>query len=579
MATNLLLTELDFDGIKANIKNFLKNQTEFTDYNFEGSALSTLIDVLAYNTYMLSYYTNMVANESFLDTAIKRENVISHAKLLGYTPRSTRSSSTILNVTSSQNQYLTRNTYFTADIDGQTYYFSPIEDVHLTANVAQSIVVYEGKTVTNKFVVNLTDITQKFVIPNSEIDTSTLNVSVQENITAGSEYYSLSTNLTTVEPDSKIYYLEEDSNYNYRILFGDNNLGVALESGNVVTVNYKVSSGAAANGATSFTAPTNNITINSSVSSFGGSSRESTDSIKFVAPRNFEGQNRAVTTADYRTLILRDVPNVEAVSVWGGQDQLPHPIYGKVFIAIKPVGEEKLNNLQKASIKNTILNTKNIISVIPELVDPTYIYLKINTKLVYDRRKTVLSKNEIIAKLKLQVNLFAQKELSNFDTSFRYSKFLYLIDNVDNGIVSNITNISLIRKNEVSLNTINKIDISFNNKIKTNSIISNGFVISQDPTITYNSGDVFFLDDDGVGVIRIIRYQGGNKVVMKNNVGTVNYETGSITVENIFPSSLIENTLNIEATPYENDILGKREDIILLNPENFTVTAEDLDAR
>jgi len=578
MATNLLLTELDFDGIKANIKNFLKNQTEFTDYNFEGSALSTLIDILAYNTYMLSYYTNMVANESFLDTAIKRENVISHAKLLGYTPRSTRSSSTILNVTSSVNQSVSRNSYFTTDVDGVGYYFSPIEDISLTANVAQSIVVYEGRTVTNKFVVNLTDITQKFVIPNSEIDTSTLKVSVQQNATSGSEVYTLNTNLTTVEPDSKIYYLEEDSNYNYRILFGDGILGKALESGNVITVEYKVSAGAAANGATSFTPP-QNITINSSVTSFGGSSRESTDSIKFLAPRNFEGQNRAVTTTDYRTLILRDVPNVEAVSVWGGQDQLPHPVYGKVFIAIKPVGEETLNSLQKASIKNTILNTKNIVSVIPELVDPKYIYLKINTKLVYDRRKTTLTKNEVVSKLKLQVNLFAQKELSNFETSFRYSKFLYLIDNVDVGIISNITNISLVRKNEVTLNTINKIEISFNNRIKTSSIISNGFVVSQDPTITYNSGDVFFLDDDGLGVIRIIRYQGGNKIVMKNNVGTVNYETGSIIIESILPSSLIETTLNIEATPYENDILAKREDIILLNPENFTVTAEDLDAR
>lgn len=578
MATNLLLTELDFDGIKANIKNFLKDQTEFTDYNFEGSALSTLIDILAYNTYMLSYYTNMVANESFLDTAIKRENVVSHAKLLGYTPRSTRSASTILNVTSSTNQTLNRNSYFTADVDGSTYYFSPVESVSLSANVATNIAVYEGKNVTNKFVVNLTDVTQKFVIPNPKIDTSTLLVKVQENITSGEEIFFQNTNLTTVEPDSKIYYLEEDSNYNYRLLFGDNVLGKALKSGNVITTEYKVSSGASANGATSFTPPAN-ITINSSVSSFGGAFRESTESIKFIAPRNFEGQNRAVTVADYRTLILRDVPNVEAVSVWGGQDQLPHPVYGKVFIAIKPVGDEKLNNLQKQSIKNTVLNTRNIVSVLPELVDPKYIYIKINTKLVYDRRKTALTKNEIIAKLKLQVNLFAQKELSNFDTSFRYSKFLYLIDNVDSGIISNITDISLIRKNEVTLNQINKIEISFNNRLKTNSITSNGFVISQDPTITYNSGEVFFLDDDGLGVIRIVKYQSGTKIIVKNNVGTINYTTGSIIIESILPSSLLETTLNIEATPYENDILAKREDIILLNPENFTVTAEDLDAR
>lgn len=578
MATNLLLTELDFDGIKANIKNFLKDQTEFTDYNFEGSALSTLIDILAYNTYMLSYYTNMVANESFLDTAIKRENVVSHAKLLGYTPRSTRSASTILNVTSSTNQTLTRNSYFTADVDGSTYYFSPVESVSLTANVATNIAVYEGKNVTNKFVVNLTDVTQKFVIPNSKIDTSTLLVKVQESLTSGEEIFFQNTNLTTVEPDSKIYYLEEDSDYNYRLLFGDNVLGKALQSGNVVTAEYKVSAGASANGATSFTPPAN-ITVNSSVSSFGGAFRESTESIKFIAPRNFEGQNRAVTVSDYRTLILRDVPNVEAVSVWGGQDQLPHPVYGKVFIAIKPVGDEKLNNLQKQSIKNTILNTRNIISVLPELVDPTYIYLKINTKLVYDRRKTTLTKNEIIAKLKLQVNLFAQKELTNFDTSFRYSKFLYLIDNVDSGIISNITDISLIRKNEVTLNQINKIEISFNNRLKTSSITSNGFVISQDPTITYNSGDVFFLDDDGLGVVRIVKYESGNKIVVKNNAGTINYTTGSIIIESILPSSLLETTLNIEAKPYENDVLAKRQDIILLNPENFTVTAEDLDAR
>ena len=187
--------------------------------------------------------------------------------------------------------------------------------------------------------------------------------------------------------------------------------------------------------------------------------------------------------------------------------------------------------------------------------------------------------NEIIAKLKLQVNLFAQKELSNFDTSFRYSKFLYLIDNVDSGIISNITDISLIRKNEVTLNQINKIEISFNNRLKTSSLTSNGFVISQDPTITYNSGDVFFLDDDGLGVVRIVKYESGNKIVIKNNAGTINYTTGSIIIESILPSSLLETTLNIEATPYENDILAKREDIILLNPENFTVTAEDLDAR
>ena len=578
---NIKLTELDFDGIKQNLKEFLQGQEEFKDYNFEGSALSTLLDVLASNTYYFSFYLNMVANELFLDSATKRDSIVSLAKHLGYTPRSTRSARSNVSITNNTGSIitLTRENIFLSEIDGKTYYFTPETNINIENNQTSSVTLVEGVPVKFKYVVNGLDNEQKFIIPSTELDTTTLKVGVRNGTTVGGPSsivsYSLDSDFVTIDNDSTVYFLEEVENYQYRILFGDGVLGKPVENGNEILLEYLISSGTLGNGATSFTSPIQNVIVSNVETSIGGQSRETDESIKFIAPRFFESQNRAVTSNDFRALLLKERSNIEALSVWGGQDHVP-PTYGKVFISIKPQGKEKLTNGEKQDIIDNVLTSKSIISVIPEIVDPDYLYLNIDLSCRFDERKsnttTTILKTDIYNKI---IN-YGKSELSNFDKNFRYSKLLILIDEIDPGIVSVNIDTKIAKKVYVNLNTSNKISQSFYNEIEPGTFTSSSFIVTDEPGLFYSVGDAHSFDDDGLGNIRLIRTNASGKIVLNSNFGTINYTTGDILIFNFKPSSLSGNIqVELRAKTVDYDVFVQRNGIILVNTDSINVTVKD----
>ena len=444
MADRLNVSSLDFDTIKTNLKNFLKQQSEFQDYDFEGAGLNILLDILAYNTHYNSYYLNMVANESFLDSAMLRNSVVSHAKKLGYTPRSVSAPRAIIDVTvdsgSSNTGSLTIPkgfTFLSNQIDNQSYNFVTLEDktVSKTGNnfVFSSLDVYEGKYVTYNFTHSQSsNPKQLFEIPEDNIDTSTLTVSVRPS-KSNSEVsiYIQAQDVLQVSANSEVYYLQEGQNGNYQIYFGDDILGKKLPDGAYVTLNYLITNGTVSNGANNFVATSSisgytNIVVDSVTKASGGSERETVDQIKYAAPLNFLSQNRAVTKNDYIKLIQQKYPAFESVNVWGGEENDP-PVYGKVFISAKPKLGFEVTDTEKEYVKETILKPMSIVTVTPEIVDVDYNYLKIDSSVFYDPTKTSQSETDLKTNIKNLIRDFANVNLNQFNSYFKYSNLDRLV--------------------------------------------------------------------------------------------------------------------------------------------------------
>jgi hypothetical protein len=412
MADRLNVTELDFDAIKSNLKNFLRQQSEFQDYDFEGSGLSVLLDILAYNTHYNAYYLNMVANESFLDTALLRNSVVSHAKKLGYTPRSTRTSRAIVNVivdtgnSTTGTLTLPRGYFFLSnEIDGRTFKFTTLQDYTTnkigTTFTFNNVEIFEGQI--NRYSYTHSDLSnpkQLFDLPDQTIDTNTLRVSVRPSVSnTDISVYNLSTDVITSVGDEEVYYLQEGINGKYQVYFGEDVFGKKLPDGAVVTFEYLVSTGSSSNFANNFVSSTtlsgfSDIVIDSVSSAAGGTIRESVDEIKFAAPLQNISQNRAVTKNDYIKLIQQKYPFFEAVNVWGGEENDP-PVYGKVFISAKPVNGFEVSDTIKQYVIENILKPISILTVSPEIVDVDYNYLRISSSIFYDSTKTTLSQNEM----------------------------------------------------------------------------------------------------------------------------------------------------------------------------------------
>ena len=454
MADRLNVTSLDFDTIKTNLKNFLKQQTEFQDYDFEGSGLNVLLDILAYNTHYNSYYLNMVANESFLDSAMLRNSVVSHAKKMGYTPRSSASPRATVNVIvdsgSSTPGSLTMPKGFqflSNQIDNQAYNFVTLSDVTVekTANnfVFSNLNLYEGEFVTYNYTHSQSsNPKQIFDIPEQNIDTNTLTISVRPSISNTEiTVYNKVQDVLTVGASSEVYYLQEGLNGTYQFYFGDDILGKKLPDGAYITATYLTTNSTVANRANNFVATSSlsgftNITINSISSASGGADRETVDQIKYAAPLNFLSQNRAVTKNDYIKLIQQKYPAFEAVNVWGGEENDP-PIYGKVFVAAKPRLGFEVTETEKEFVKDTILKPISIMTVTPEIVDVDYNYLKIEASVYYDPTKTTQTESDIKTGVKSLIQTFCDTELNKFNTLFRYSNLEGLIDTYNKSVVSN----------------------------------------------------------------------------------------------------------------------------------------------
>jgi hypothetical protein len=596
MASNkLVVSDLDFDNIKSNLKAFLQDQPEFSDYNFEGSGFAVLLDVLAYNTHYLGFNANMLANEVYLDSADIRKNIVSLAKMLGYTPSSVRAPSAnisiVVNNATGSSLTMDKGTTFTSTVDGTTYQFvtnqestiTPLDGVYRFSDIS----IYEGTLVTYRYTVDSTDVDQKFIIPSVNADTSTLKVTVQNSsVDATSSVYTLATGVRSLDNTSKVYFLQETDTGKFQIYFGDGVLGRKLSDGNIVILEYVVTNKEEANGAATFTLSSSidgfsNVSITTNSVAQGGSEAESKESIRFNAPLQYAAQDRAVTATDYETLVRSLYPNALSISAWGGEED-ETPIYGVVKISIKAASGSTLTNQTKTEIVNS-LRQYNIASVRPVIVDPETVSVILNSTVRFDSKLTTKTAATIKSEVISSLTNYNTNILQRFDGIFRYSKVTGLIDDADASIVSNITTVRVRKSFTPILNTSTRYDVYFRNAFynpHTGHNAAMGGILSSSGFIIDGNTNEMFLDDDGSGNIRRYYFDGGVRVYANNTQGTVNYTTGQVTLNSLNITSVsnirgsTSTVIEITVTPNSNDIVPVRNTIVEIDIANSTVTVE-----
>ena len=600
-------TNLDFDQIKTSIKDYLRSNSNFTDFDFEGSNFSVLIDVLAYNTYITAFNSNMVVNESFLDSATVRENVVSLARNIGYVPRSRVSANanvsfdvSVSPITNSPNTYtptitLQSGLVCTGSADGSSYIFSIPDNVTATVNngIAKftDLIIKEGNFLTKQFVVN-GSLDQRFILENPFVDTSTIRVYVKGVSGVGlGTLYNVVDNIFEVDKDSKIFLIQEVKDEKYEIIFGDNIFGKKLENNSIITVTYIVTDGKKGNGVKSFAfsgsfkdasdlmiVPTNSINVNVIQGSQNGSNIEDVDSIKRYAPRLYSSQYRAVTPRDYETIIKSKIyPDAESVSIVGGEELIP-PQFGKVIISIKPKNGSFVSDFNKQLIKNK-LKQYTVAGINVDIIDLKVLYVEIDSSIYYNYSQ-VGSVEDLKTRVISSLSTYADSpNLNAFGGRFKYSKVLQVIDSVDNAITSNITKVIMRRDLKVLLNSPTQYEICYGNKFHVVSegknIKSTGFYITGETDIVY------FTDtpnsDLKTGVISIVKKipvvgVATTETTFKTPVvvpsaGTVNYETGEIILNSVTITSteMPQDIIEIQAFPESNDVIGLKDLYISFN--------------
>jgi hypothetical protein len=608
MATNdkrLIVSEFDFDDVKSNLKTFLQAQTEFTDYDFEGSGISVLLDVLAYNTHYLGFNMNMLANEMFLDSASLRSSVTSHAKTLGYEVSSVRSARAEIDVTLFDSVKttgtLSAGTVFTSSVNDVEFQFIPITDYTATNSGNQisflSVPVYEGTFVTTRIVVDVDDVEQRFVIPDNRADTNTLIVEVEtSSADSTSTAYTKTTDISQVTSTSANYFIQEVENGKHEIYFGDGVIGKGLSDGNVVVMTYVVTNGTVANTASAFTnASVIDTVIDVSVQTVsaasGGAVAESINSIKYNAPLDFASQGRCVTADDYKTFVKRFYPNTQAVSIFGGETGsfddtvgvVATPEYGKVFISIKSTTGNNLTDSEKRTLVNN-LAPFTVASITPVIVDPETLFIVLEVSAKFNPSLTTETSNSLSTSISTTLSDFNDDELKQFNSIFRHSKVVGLVDDTDKSIASNITRVTMAKYFTPTLATSVGYTINFNNPFfhphaghssGTGGILaSTGFKISGD---TVN--EVFF-DDDGNGNMRTYFLLAGVRNFLDNTVGTIDYNTGEIKINPINITSISDidgstsTQIRITTTPASQDIIPVRNQIVEIDLVNTVVSVE-----
>ena len=610
-------TNLDFGQVKSTLREYLKENSNFTDYDFEGSNLSTILDVLAYNTYITSYNANMVANEVFIDSATLRENVVSLARNIGYLPKSRKAATSTVsffvdttNITPVPST-ITLKKGIVATSQGsfgkQSYTFCILSDITVPVvdNIASfnDIFIYEGSLLTSNFTYSSRTPNQKFVLQNPGIDTDLINVTVKPNEqSTRSVKYSRQDSLFDIKSDSKIYYLQEVEDERYQIIFGDGIFGNKLQDNNFVTVDYITSNGDAANGVNQFTfagrfvytrnsqeyTVTSGISLlTTGISASGGESIEGVESIKKFAPRIYASQNRALTSNDYETLIPAKIyPETESISVFGGEELVP-PQYGKVFISIKPRFGDFIPNLIKENIKNK-LKKYAVAGIIPEILDLKYLYLEVNTKIYYNSN---LAPSAAYVSTVVQNNTTKYSEsteLNKYGARFKYSKFLKMVDDSHESVTSNITTVEMRRDLRVVLNTFSEYQIGFGNSfhiknmsgynVKTSSFriagIQENVYLSDIPNTNRVTGSLFLFTLPSIG--------SQSPTIVRRNIGTINYVSGILTLNpiNILAAKLKDGQpiIEISATPTSNDVVGLQDLYLQLDisSSNFETIVDDI---
>ena len=591
-------TNLDFADIREQIKDYLRANSNFTDFDFEGSNFSTLIDILAYNSYVTAFNTNMTVNESFLDSATLRENVVSLARNIGYVPRSRRASQAKIRFTVNTTGFLDvksvtlkAGVVALGTIEQGNFVFSIPEDVTVpvdSTGVAyfNELPVYEGRYLTKSFVVDNSQPNQKFILPNPAVDSTTIRVFVSD---LTNEEYVQYANILTINSKSKIFLIQEIEDEKYEIIFGDDVFGKRPTTGSSVFVSYITTAGKNGNGCANFNFSgilednnSNRITsgispITTIQSSENGDDIEKMDSIKYLAPRVYASQNRAVTANDYKGLIPTIFPNVESVTAYGG-DELDPPEYGKVFISIKPRQGKYISKITKEEIKKQLKNY-SIAGIKPEIVDLKYLYIELNTSAYYDRStiSDITSlRNKIINTLETYGTSY---DLNNFGGRFKYSKVTALIDDVSSAITSNITKVKIRRDLQPVLNKPATYELCFGNAfhIKKNNIADNrGYNIKTSGfTLDGIEGTVYFSDvptSEKQGTIFFFTLKNNLPFIVKNNAGTVYYDKGEILIDTVtFTGFVSENGIEVEAVPSSNDVIALKDIYLELSTENLVV--------
>ena len=596
MASNkLTVSDLDFDSIKTNLKTFLQSQSEFQDYNFEGSGFAILLDLLAYNTHYLGFNANMLANEMYLDSADIRKNIVSLAKMLGYTPTSAKSPTASLNIlinnASGASVTMSKGTIFTSSINGNSYQFvtnqihtlTPLNGVYQFSNIP----VYEGTLTTFKYTVNTSDPDQRFIIPSANADTTTLKVQVQNSSgDTTTSTYSLATSITSLDSTSRVYFLQEVEDGKFEIYFGDGVIGKSLSDGNIVIMEYIVTNKTESNGASNFALSGSietfsDVSITAASVAQGGSEPQTKESIRYNAPLQYSSQDRAVTTGDYETKVLELYPNAQSVSAWGGEDD-ETPVYGVVKIAIKAASGSTLTDATKKSIVSQ-LRKYNVASVRPVIVDPETTSIILTSNIKYDEKATTKTFDTLKSEITTAISNYNTNTLQKFDGVFRHSKVTGLIDDVDNSILSNVTSLLIRKIFTPTISSSTRYDIYFRNgifnphaghKSGTGGVVTtSGFKVSGDTNI-------YFLDDDGNGNIRRYYFVGAVRTYVNTTQGTVNYTTGQITINSLTVAS-VENIRGVSSTiievtvePASYDIVPVRDQIIEIDTANSTITVE-----
>jgi hypothetical protein len=607
---NLRITELDFDTIKSNLKEFLKNYTAddgapyFTDFDFEGSGLSILLDVLSYNTHYNAYLASMVINDMFLDSAVKRASAVSIAKHLGYTPVSAKGARamldfTVTNPTNNPN-FLTLEKYtpFSTSIDGTSYMFVNLNSKTIQPNVGtytfNDIEVVEGIPLNYVFSVDVPSPAEKYVIPNENIDTSTIQVIVQNSVTDTTQtVYTLAEDTLDVDGTSEVYFLEESATGKYQIFFGDGILGKKLSRNNLVIVNYLISSGTVGNVSGSIrqlfscgtTIGGGEVvgTITATTNSHGGTAKEGIESIRFRAPRYASSQNRAVTGNDYKALIEKYYPLVESVSVWGGEENNP-PKYGKVIISLKPYEGYEVTQETRDNIKALVLQNKQVLSVTPEFITPDYFYVNISTNIKYDSAKTTFTATQIKNLAVTAIQNYFLTDLQKFNKDFIFSKLSRTIDALDDSIVGNLMSVKLQRRIEPLLggknnNYVGGAKIQFKNGLQPGTLTSTRFVVSVNgqaiEAILKDIPNDVVPNNIGSGTLYLVKADTG--MVLSKNYGTINYGTGDVTITNLALIGYPVDTTDVRltATIQEEflDIAVSKNQIILLDDSTLNSDA------
>lgn len=585
-------TNLDFGDLRAQIKDYLRANSNFTDFDFEGSNFSTLIDLLAYNSYLTAYNTNMAVNEVFLDSASLRENVVSLARNIGYVPRSKRSAKAKVTFSVDMSQTNARTVKIFAGqvalgaVTNGNYIFSIPEDITTPVDsngkaLFSNLEIYEGVYLTSTFIVNSSQPNQKFILPNVNIDSSTIRVKVIDEV---EEVYTAYNNILNVNSNSRIFLIQEIADQKYEILFGDNILGKRPDNGSRIEVSYIVTNGSSGNGASNFTfsgrlVDNNLFDVTSGISllvtespSQNGDEIESIDSIKYLAPRIYASQFRAVTSNDYKGLIPYIYPNVDSVTAYGGEELDP-PEYGKVFISIKPRNGTFLSEITKQDIIRN-LKQYSIAGIRPEIIDLSYLYVEIDSTVYYNVNASTrpeLVRTKVLNTLTTYAN---SSDVNNFGGRFKYSKVVSLIDDSDKSITSNITKVKMRRDLTPALNTFATYEICFGNKIHIKkdgySVKSTGFTINgvsdtiymADIQVSENTGKIFFF-----------KLENNVPVLVKNTAGSVDYERGEILLDvvNITSSSLSNGFIEIQAIPESNDVIGLKDLYLQVDVQNSVV--------